>query len=181
MYKRDVFLKYLVISIIAFFAFSLSFLLMYIDTDKTEQALNVFDVIVGVMFWLGLVIGIIMQILLSRRIKGFYVKNNNRIAERGKYQKIGLIAFFQNRIASFFDAIFIFSLVVLVAVIVLTNATGLECYIFTALTSFSFCAHCIFNGKNYFFIKNRKIIIKSLTKNKHTSFSLERKIKNEKH
>lgn len=176
MYKKSIYFIYLLISIIAYFIFSVSFLLMYIDTDKTVQELNAINIVAGTMFWLGLIIGIFMQVLLSSSIKKFCSKNSARILTLNK-RKPGLISFFQNRIASFFDITMIISLAGLIISIVLTDASGFSCYIFTALFVFCLCTHSIFNGNNYYFIKNKDKIINSLTKTRKTSFVLERKNK----
>lgn len=153
---------YLIASIIGFLLFSVSFLLMPVETDDAMQGPNAITIAAGLMFWLGLLVGIITQISLSSRRKKWFARNRVRLP----LAKLGLISFFKNKIAIAFDALLVLSLIGLIVSVVITKATGYVCYIFIALTSFSFCAHCIFNGKNYYFIENKENIKKTVEKAK---------------
>ena len=62
MNKRKIF-GYELVSAIGFFVMSASFLLMpFVDNSN---GVNAFGMTVGLMFWLGLLIGICMQILIA--------------------------------------------------------------------------------------------------------------------
>lgn len=163
---------YLIASVISFFVFSVSFLLMPIETRKVINDVNLVSIVAGVMFWLGLVIGSVMQILFCKSIgKVAFEKKTNP----------GLISFFKNKLAMVFDVLLILSGLGLVFSIILTSATGYACYIFVTLTAFCFCAHCIFNGKNYCFIANIDNIKTENRNVKADNSVLERKRKNGKH
>jgi len=156
---------YLIVSIIGFLIFSISFLLMPVETTGAEQGPNAVTVVAGIMFWIGLLVGVIAQICLSASRKNWFNKNKVRLPLSNQ-PKLGLITFFRNKTAIGFDVLLIISLVGLIVSIALTNATGYGCYIFLALTTFSFCSHCIFNGKNYYFIENKGSIKKAIEKSK---------------
>lgn len=156
---------YLIVSIIGYFIFSISFLLMPIEAKGVEQGPNVVTVVAGIMFWIGLLVGIIAQICLSASRKNWFNKNRVRLPLSNQ-PKLGLITFFRNKIAIIFDVLLIVALVGLIVSVMLTDATGYACYIFIALTTFSFCSHCIFNGKNYYFIENKGSIKKAIEKSK---------------
>ena len=156
---------YLICSVICFLIFSISFLLMPIKSNEASQELSVVTLVAGLMFWIGLVIGIITQIILSSIRKRWITKN--KIKGRVENQpRLGLISFFRNKAATFFDALLILSLLGLIISIATIDANDYMCYVFIALLSFSFCTHCIFNGKNYFFIKNKDNIQKNIKKSK---------------
>ena len=82
---------------------------------------------------------------------------------------LGLISFFQNKKAKVFDVLAGVTLAGVAISIILTDARGYVCYVFIALFTFSFCAHCIYNGKNYYFIKNKESIKKTLRKKRAKS------------
>ena len=156
---------YLIVSIIGYFIFSISFLLMPIEAKGVEQGPNVVTVVAGIMFWIGLLVGIIAQICLSASRKNWFNKNRVRLPLSNQ-PKLGLITFFRNKIAIISDVLLIVALVGLIVSVMLTDATGYACYIFITLTTFSFCSHCIFNGKNYYFIENKGSIKKAIEKSK---------------
>lgn len=133
MNKRKIF-GYELLSAIGFFVMSASFLLMpFVDNSN---GVNAFGMTVGLMFWLGLLIGICMQILIAASKKS--IKKN---------QRIGLCSFMRNIYGSIADIVFIVSIVMLVIGIILTNQSGYICYIAISMLTFSFCMHCILNGK----------------------------------
>lgn len=144
---------YVIASVVAFFIFSVSFLLMPIEDGNTDNGLSLFSFAAGVMFWLGLIVGSIMQLVLSIKRKNWLSKHKQSLCTENQ-PRIGIISFFKNKIAIAFDVVFILSWIGFVFSLVLTNTVGYVCYVFAGLVSFSFCAHCIFNGKNYFFVKN---------------------------
>lgn len=135
------------ISVVAFLLFSISFLLM--PTDN-----SVLTVVSGGMFWLMLIIGIVTQIIVSVSIKKWKLQKKGKLKRHLK--RIGLISFFSNPIAKVFDILTIIGLIGFVISMLITNATGYVCYIFMAITVFAFSSHCIFNGKNFYYIKNEE-------------------------
>ncbi len=153
--KQDVVL--LLISIGSFFLMSCSFLLMPIDLATKE--LQEFNLLIGIMFWVFLLLGIITQIMLGHIRKKWFIRNHIRRLQFRK--KVGIISFVQNLPACIADGFFLISLIGLVISVIITNGTGYACYIFMALLVFSFCMHCILNGNIYYFLTNRDVILKT--------------------
>lgn len=133
-------------SIICFLLMSASFLIMPIG-NKLESNVRLFDVFTGCLFWLPLIAGIVLQIIMS------VINKDNTDKKR-----CGAISFFKNKIAAIFDILTIISLIVFVAMIIFTSATSYFCYVLIAIFAFSFSMHCILNGKIYnnLFCKNNK-------------------------
>lgn len=147
----------LYISIGSFFLMSVSFLLMPIDF--AAKGLQIFNLLIGIMFWAFLILGIVTQAMLNKQRKSWLVRNRiRRFQFRGK---IGLISFLQNLPACIADGILVLSIIGLIISIIATNGIGYTCYIFMAMTVFSFCMHCILNGKVYYFLTNQEKILKT--------------------
>ncbi len=153
---------FLYVSIGSFFLMSVSFLLMPIDF--AIKGLQIINSLVGIMFWVFLALGIITQYILGHSRKKWFLKN--RIRRFQFENKIGLISFFQNPFAIAADIVMLSSLIGLVISVIATNGIGYACYIFMSLLVFSFCMHCILNGKIYFFLTNQEKILKA-SKPKH--------------
>lgn len=135
----------LTISIICFFLMSISFVLMPFERMR---------ILPGALFWGGLTVGIILQIVLEVRRRLFFTKYN---AKREKMQKPrnGLLTFGSNRPAIIADTTMGISLVATILTFIITKGTGFLCYVFIATTLFAFCLHCILNGRIYFHAKNQ--------------------------
>ena len=144
--KTDFILLYS--SVFCFLVFSSSFLLMPLETKAQINGISVATFIAGIMFWLGLISGSLIQVLLALRY-------NNRSkaggsARRVKPQsRIGLISFLRNTPAIIADVGCAASLVGLVVVIILTHGIGYVCFSFASVFSFTFVMHCILNGRVY--------------------------------
>ncbi len=147
----------LFVSIGSFFLMSASFLLMPIDLEA--KGLQNYSSAIGIMFWVFLLLGIVTQFILGRMRKNWFIRN--RIRRFQFRSKVGLISFAQNLPACIADGIFVISLIGLIISVVATNGIGYACYIFMALLVFSFCMHCILNGKVYYFLTNQDKILKS--------------------
>lgn len=137
--RKKINISLFVISIIGFLLLSVSFLLMPLNNELSKP-----NFLAGILFWLSCVIGVVPQILLSLRIN----HNNSR-------HGIGLLKFFQNPYAIISDIAFVISVIGLIVAMVLTDGTGYLCYVFISMTVFFFAMHCIFNGKNYFYIHKK--------------------------
>lgn len=110
-------------------------------------------IIVGSCFWLFLILGVITQIVLSKHYKIVFGKKQTK---EDKQPKLGLISFFKNGFATLADLLMAISLIGLIVSMILSNSSGYICYIFLALLAFSFCMHCILNGKIYYQIQKQK-------------------------
>lgn len=139
----------LAVSTGSFFLVAVSLTLMAFDDNEAGNGVSRLGLVCGLGFWIFLVIGILTQIVLSLKIKSW-----RRTKGGGKGPRVGIFAFFRNLPGKISDVAFLVSLALLAIFWYLTNGTGLMCYISCSLMFFSFCSHCIFNGKNYFYITN---------------------------
>lgn len=148
--KKEFMLLY--ISIGSFLLMSFSFLLMPIDF--ATKGLQIVNILIGIMFWLFLLIGIITQVALTQKRKKWFKKHH--LKQYRLKMRVGVISFFQNTLGCIADIISAVSLIALIITAVLTDAAGFMCYVFLELFVFSFIMHCILNGKNYYFITNKQ-------------------------
>ena len=143
-------------SIFGFFLMSLSILLVPFEKWK---------VLPGLMFWGGMFLGIFAQVTLELRRRAFFSSYGVR-REKMQKKRIGLLTFASNPIASVADNAMVASIVATVTVLVLKKGTGYLCYILLAATLFTFCLHCIFNGRIYFHVQNQNKIRQVLEQKK---------------
>ena len=130
---------------IASFAVSSCSLIFSFMTSDATTAGRVGSITIGIIFWLGLIAGVVFTILLSKQIKATGIHKG----------KIGLITFFSNPIAIIFDCLMILSFIGSVLIVVF-QSEQLIGYFVIALFIFSFEMHCVLNGKNYLYIKQKK-------------------------
>lgn len=110
--------------------------------------IQVISVISGLMFWLGLLMGLITQMILNNRRRK-WIKTKHR---RERHHRIGLFCFCKNEIGTIADIAMAISIAGLLISLWLTHSTGLICYFFMAFAVFFTICHCFFNGKNYNYI-----------------------------
>lgn len=132
-------------SVAGFFILSLSFLLMMADAAA---------VLSGILLWAGLAIGVATQFLLERRRRAFFAAYRVR-REKMQKPRNGLLTFFSNPEGKIADIVMMLSIPATVLTFILTEGYGVLCFVFVALMLFSFCLHCIFNGRIYFHVKNQ--------------------------
>ena len=153
--ERKVYWIILISSITSFFFVSVSvFMMAFLNVARTAE-IRFYNILCGICFWVFLVLGIGLQIYLSRILK----KWKRRAFKIRRYLRedlqIGIISFFKNRIGLISDIAFLVSVIMFIVSCVITKGMGVLCYISLALSFFSFCMHCIFNGKNYYCIINQ--------------------------
>ncbi len=146
----------LAISIFEFTLMSVSFVLMPFDSLK---------VLPGVLFWSGLLIGCGLQVTLEVRRRALFASYGVHYKQMQKPRN-GLLSFKSNTPAMFADFILLISLPVSVLTFILTKGAGYICYIFLAINIYSFCLHCILNGRIYFYSKNQLKIRRMLEERK---------------
>lgn len=130
---------FLLLSMIAFFIMSATFLVMPLIQTNIDSGSNAYNIVVGIIFWLNLIFGMISLFLARKNINGI------KEVKRG----IGLIKFFQNKIAAIFDILLIISIIGLIILTIATDGTLYICYIFFSAVTFTFIMHCILNGKMF--------------------------------
>ena len=146
--KTDLILLYL--SVFCFLAFSVSFLLMPVETEAQINGISVPSFIAGIMFWLGLISGCLSQVLLAVRYNNrMRAKANGNGRKVTPTSRIGLFSILRNTPAIIADVGCAVSFAGLVAVFVITSGTGYVCFSFMSAFSFTFVMHCILNGRVY--------------------------------
>lgn len=133
---------YEIISIAGFLMMACSFLFMpFVDNSN---GVNTYSVIIGLMFWMGLLIGMLMQIIAACTCK-----------EKNKRHRIGLCSFMKNMYGIIADIVLVISIVMFIIAMIVTHQTGYMCFIAIALFTFSFSMHCVCNGKVFRYILSR--------------------------
>lgn len=152
--KADRFL--LGISIGGFAILAISFMLMPVEG---------LGFVPGILFWVGLLTGVVLQIVLEARRNSLFAKYN---VKRETMQKArnGLLSFRSNSLAAIADVILIISAVATILTFILTKGTGYLCYVCLSALVFSFCMHCILNGRIYIFVKNQSKVRQVLEQKK---------------
>lgn len=104
----------------------------------------------GILFWLGFLIGLAGQILLTRmRVKAS--------PERRTKRKLpGVLVFFSGRAAGVVDAALLLLSAATTIVMVCADDDFYGCFVLLAATVFAFSMHCIINGKNYLFVTEQR-------------------------
>lgn len=141
------------ICITGFGLLSVSFLTMSADTLGNLP---------GLLFWLGLLLGIASQITMEGRRRKF-MRSHGLDRRKMQRPRCGALTFSASAMAKVFDVACAVGLVVAVLVFAVTQGLGFACYGAVAWTVFSFCMHCVLNGRNYFFITHREKITRAVT------------------
>ena len=150
---------YLGISICGFALMSVSFLLMPIETMR---------VLPGLLFWIGLFVGIAFQVVLEARRRSFFARYKVK-REKMQKPKNGLLTFASNKIAAIVDNIFVVSIVATILAFIFTRGVGYLCYICISIMLLTFCLHCILNGRNYFHANNQNRVRQVLESKKEST------------
>lgn len=131
--------------IISLFTSSFSLILSYFG-DYQGNIINVIMAYaVGVLFWLGLIIGYVLLFILSKHRKA---------KTKPKKSKPGIIVFFSNKPAKIADLTMVGSLILtLVFTFIPFLSFGIE-IVFLAILVFSIHMHCLFNGVNFKYINS---------------------------
>lgn len=159
MKQRQIDSVFLLMSIFCYLMMSVSFLLMSIEALM---------VLPGIMFWSGLVLGITFQIVLEIRRRAFFKSFGVKL-EKVQKPRNGMLSFGSNVAAIVADCFLAVSFVGAIWAFVLTKGYGYICYVFIATTVFSFCLHCILNGRIFFHVKNQLKIRQALEQRKTKS------------
>lgn len=139
------------ISCISFGVSAFSFVLSFLGDYRGNAISVVFAVIIGVLFWLGLIAGAAFLFIINKHRKK---AGGKKTANRKKH--IGAITFFSNRYAMIAD---IAMAVFLVLTILLGFIPGVAReFAMVSLSFFIFAVymHCVLNGINYKYINSIK-------------------------
>lgn len=100
-------------------------------------------VLPGILFWAGLLAGVLGQILLAVSLR--------KQIGRAKGFRWGLTTFGANRLAKLADFGLLASLLAAVVTLTISPAAYI-CYVALAATLFCFCMHCILNGRAFGYV-----------------------------
>lgn len=132
----------------AFFVSALSPVLIPFALDR-DGNLNGVGYAAGVMFWLGLIVGIAGYILLYHQYK-------KKLTEKIKRKLPSPLCFFSNRPAQIMDAVLIIGLIGTIYCSVNVTADQILAVTFLLLTLTGIYAHFLLNGNVYRYIRNYK-------------------------
>ena len=137
------------------------FAMFFIEIDSNSGP-PLFSLICGIIFWVFTITGIILQIFISVDIRRWCER---RRIHRTRFRKtrIGLFSVFSNVPAGISDIVLLVSLIAFIAFMVI-DPTSMIAYLTLSVLFLSFSAHCIFNGKNYYYIANHGHIKAQLMK-----------------
>ncbi len=154
--KKDILLFR--ISCVLFAISSFSILLSFIGDYKGNGISVLFAVLTGVLFWTGLVFGIVSILLVNKHRKKSEKKKSVDYISR--IRRTGAASFFSNKLAAKVDiamvALFILMLVTMFIPAVSQNIT----LVFVAFFMFSVYMHCMLNGVNYKYINSKNEVCK---------------------
>ena len=143
-------------SIGGFAILSISFMLMPYEE---------LGILPGILFWGGLLLGVVLQIVLENRRGALFAQYNVK-RETMQKAKNGLLSVCSNRLATVADGILAADAIATVLAFVFTRGTGYLCYVCLSVLVFSFCMHCILNGRIYIFVKNQDKVRQMLEQKK---------------
>lgn len=137
------------LSSFGFFVMSVDFMLMPIGSNDITHDYRWLDIITGLLFWIGLIVGTVLFAIYISKCKKLY--NENR-GNKNVYQEkhIGLITFFSNKAAMIADVALFISIILFGVLMIFTDRTSYICYISISILAFSFIMHCILNSKSFY-------------------------------
>ena len=140
------------------------FAMYFIEIDGSGS-IGISGVVCGACLWLFLILGVVLQIVVSARVK-YWCKENE--IQKTKFKRpIGLIRFCSNGSAMISDVALGLSIVAFTITCIFAPA-HMTAFLSLALLVLSFSAHCILNGRNYYYIINNEYIMTQL-KNRRES------------
>ena len=122
--------------------------------DQHLEIVDIMDFLPGALFWCGMISGCICQVVLNIRRKQKLEEKGVRKNQARKGRN-GLSCFLKNVPAIISDITCIVSLVGLIVTTVINDGKD---YVWLAMLTvflFTFCLHCIFNGKIYHYLFQR--------------------------
>lgn len=139
----------LLVSVGGYAAMSLSFMLMPVKGCT---------VLSGLVFWLGMIAGIIGQAALAVRVR--------KAEWSKKHKRCGLLTFFANKWAKAADLTLAAGVILTGIALAATNGFGYVCYVMLTVTIFAFCMHCILNSNTLLFALRQTNPLAKYGKNK---------------
>jgi len=124
---------------------------------------NVLNVILAIIFWMSLALYIVSVILSSKQRQK--IEKSKFKVKKLKKNHFGILKFFQNKEAVIFDVLLFISTALIIVSLVLKTESVWLIALGLFLWFISFNLHCLFNGKNYIYIKAYEFYKKEHGKN----------------
>lgn len=140
--------KKILLSTVCFGISACSFLFIPLSDFNGTKAQLYFAYLVGILFWLGLILGLLITFRLGNKRKKIGFK---------MYKFPGVLCFFKNKKSKVCDMIMLISFIIL---IILQRVFGIYYWIsiiFLSITLFLVYLHSILNGNNYAYIIQRGV------------------------
>ncbi len=164
-YQKD--RLWLFLWILSYLLLAVSILLMAMDIPPT----SVLRWLPGGLFWISLLGGLSVQIVLTCRRRRWY---HSGAARRGRFSRgIGMLVFFKNRYAAVADVTVIIGLCALLVSLWRTRGYGFASYLCLAVFVFAFSMHSILNGKIFYYVMHRDTPSRKETKESTKSIDNE--------
>ncbi len=152
----------LIASLVSFAIVSACLFAMFFIEIDSDSGPPLFTLICGVCFWICTIVGIALQIFISVDIRRWCERRRIH-RTRFRRTRIGLFSIFSNIPAGISDIVLFVSLIAFI-VFMVVDSTSIIAYLSLSVLFLSFNAHCIFNGKNYYYIANHEHIKTQLMK-----------------
>lgn len=145
--KRDIFLFKLMC--ISFGVSAFSMLLTFFGDYNGNTVAVTFAVLIGVFFWLGLMLGAVLLIIVNQHRKK-YITNKKSLSKN----KIGAITFYSNRLAAIADIAMVILFILMMAVMFIPYVGQSIAMVLFSFLLFAIYMHCVLNGINFIYIKS---------------------------
>ncbi len=150
--------KKLFIASCAFFAISaFAPLLSFLGSYKGNAVQLFFAIATGVLFWLGLVLGILFLVICNAHRKQYERKARRKFKRR----RWGVSCFFSNTAAAVFDILTALLIIATLATMFIPSIGENITFILAAFLLFSVYMHSMLNGVNFIYICTKSKSYKS--------------------
>lgn len=109
--------------------------------------------IIGIVFWLGIIVGYCLFIIVARTRKK---SKKQKLLPKTENIRIGVLSFFKTFPGMIADIVCAISVVALIITVVFGNSSTWIVYVLVSVLIFSIQMHGIFNGINFVYIKSYK-------------------------
>lgn len=146
--------KTFLISILSFLLSAVSVFLLPMVKGKEDGSLTSIEILIGSLFWLGIILGVFLFYLTWR-----FIRNDSQYIELKKEHKPAVWAFFSTRFGRIVDIAFLLSVFLVVVSNITKSMPDLVVLISMFFMLYSFCLHFMLNGRVYkylFLIRKKK-------------------------
>lgn len=132
-------------SVVCFCVFACTFLLMDPFTELVGTARNVSVFLLGAVFWLSLVLGLLLAIAAARASRDYL----ERAGFDTQRRRLGLLRFFSNKAAAVADVLLAVSVAAAVVMAIHAPQNQYLYFVELFLLALSVSMHCLLNGDTF--------------------------------